>query len=147
MRSATSSRTATTARQACATCARTKHPWRTPRLGEGVEVAYVTTSAENRMPNEDVGVILDGHVATVELRRPPNNFIDVDLIAEIATALERLADEPQCRSIVLAAAGKHFCAGGNLKERLEKEARGEKFVPAARHPYREARRLVQTRKP
>ncbi|HZR02993.1 MAG TPA: enoyl-CoA hydratase/isomerase family protein, partial [Burkholderiales bacterium] len=89
----------------------------------------------------------EGHVAIVELRRPPNNFIDVDLIAGVATALEQLDDEPQCRSIVLAAAGKHFCAGGNLKQRLEAEARGEKFVPPARHPYKEAQRLVQTRKP
>ena len=99
------------------------------------------------MASEDVDVTLDGHVAVVEMRRPPNNFIDVDLIAGIATALENLDQEPQCRSIVLAAEGKHFCAGGNLKQRLETEARGEKFVAATRHPYKEARRLVQTRKP
>lgn len=99
------------------------------------------------MSAEDIGVSLEGHVAVVELRRPPNNFLDVDLIAGIATALERLDEEPQCRSIVLAAAGKHFCAGGNLKQRLEAEARGEAFVAPARHVYKEARRLVQTRKP
>jgi len=99
------------------------------------------------MASEDVGVVLDGHVAVVELRRPPNNFLDVDLIADLACALEELDRAPQCRSIVLAAAGKHFCAGGNLKQRLETETRGEKFVPAARHIYQEARRLAQTRKP
>ena len=99
------------------------------------------------MSSEDVGVTLDGHVAVVEMRRPPNNFVDVDLVAAIATALERLDEEPRCRAVVLAAEGKHFCAGGNLKQRLETEARGEKFVPAARHVYKEARRLVQTRKP
>jgi enoyl-CoA hydratase/carnithine racemase len=99
------------------------------------------------MPFEDIGVSLDGHVATVELRRPPNNFIDIDLIANLATELERLDTEPQCRSIVLAAAGKHFCAGGNLKQRLEVEARGETFVAPTRHIYKEARRLVATRKP
>jgi len=99
------------------------------------------------MGSEDVGVTLDGHVAVVEVRRPPNNFLDVDLIAELAAALEQLDQEARCRSIVLAAAGKHFCAGGNLKQRLETEERGEKFVPAARHIYQEARRLVQTRKP
>lgn len=99
------------------------------------------------MSHEDISVTLEGHVAVVELRRPPNNFLDVDLIAGLATELERLDQEPQCRSIVLAAAGKHFCAGGNLKQRLEVEARGEKFVAPARHIYKEARRLVQTRKP
>lgn len=99
------------------------------------------------MSREDIGVTLDGHVAVVELRRPPNNFLDVELIAELASVLERLDDEPQCRSIVLASAGKHFCAGGNLKQRLEAEARGEVVVPPTRHIYKEARRLVETRKP
>ena len=110
-------------------------------------MAEPQAQAEQATPAEDVDVTLEGHVATIELRRPPNNFMDVDLIAAIATALERLDQEPACRSIVLAAAGKHFCAGGNLKQRLEVEARGEKFVPPTRHPYKEARRLVATRKP
>lgn len=95
----------------------------------------------------DVGVDLDGHVAVVELRRPPNNFVDVDLFADIATALERLDEMPQCRSVVLAAQGKHFCAGGNLQKRLDVEATGKKFVAPGRHPYKEARRIVATRKP
>lgn len=99
------------------------------------------------MSFEDIGVELDGHVAVVEMRRPPNNFIDVDLLDHLATSLEELDRDPQCRAVVLAAAGKHFCAGGNLKQRLETEARGEKFVPAKRHVYKEARRLIATRKP
>jgi len=99
------------------------------------------------MAVEDIGVTMDGHVAIVELQRPPNNYVDVDLLGNLATALEALDRDPQCRSVVLAAAGKHFCAGGNLKQRLESEARGEKFVPAKRHPYKEARRLMATRKP
>lgn len=102
---------------------------------------------DNGMSSSDIGVALDGHVAVVELRRPPNNFLDVDLIANLASELERLDEEPQCRSIVLAAEGKHFCAGGNLKQRLEAEARGDAFVPPTRHIYKEARRLVETRKP
>ena len=96
---------------------------------------------------DDIGVEIDGHVAVIEMRRPPNNFLDVELLGNLATILEELDRDAQCRAVVLAAAGKHFCAGGNLKQRLEVEARGEKFVPAKRHPYKEARRLVSTRKP
>ena len=96
---------------------------------------------------EDIGVERDGHVAVVEIRRPPNNFLDVELLGNLATTLEELDRDPACRAVVLAAQGKHFCAGGNLKQRLEAEARGEKFVPAQRHPYKEARRLIATRKP
>lgn len=97
--------------------------------------------------SDNVGVMLQDHVAIVELRRPPNNFIDVDAVGDIATALEELDENPVCRAVVLAAAGKHFCAGGDLKHRLEVEAAGQSFVPAMRHVYKEARRLVQTRKP
>ncbi len=71
------------------------------------------------MGNEEIGVSIDGHVATVELRRPPNNFLDVDLISNLASVLEALDDDMQCRSVVLAAAGKHFCAGANLKKRVD----------------------------
>jgi len=99
------------------------------------------------MAFEDIGVEQDGHVAVIEIRRPPNNFLDVELLGNLATTLEELDLDPQCRAIVLAAQGKHFCAGGNLQQRLETEARGEKFVPAKRHVYKEARRLIATRKP
>ena len=99
------------------------------------------------MTEKEIGVSIDGHVATVELRRPPNNFLDIDLIGELASALEVLDEDNNCRSIVLAAAGKHFCAGANLKKRVDDEAAGKKQVTQPRHLYHEAQRLVQTRKP
>ena len=52
---------------------------------------------------KEIGVSLDGMVATVEIRRPPNNFFDAVLIAEIGEAFERLDADPACRAIVLAA--------------------------------------------
>ncbi|HTD90496.1 MAG TPA: enoyl-CoA hydratase/isomerase family protein, partial [Burkholderiales bacterium] len=99
------------------------------------------------MSHEEVGVSIDGHVATVELRRPPNNFLDVEFIGHLASALEALDKNSNCRSIVLAAAGKHFCAGANLKKRVDDEAAGKKMVTQPRHLYHEAQRLVQTKKP
>ena len=99
------------------------------------------------MSNEEIGVSIDGHVATVEIRRPPNNFLDVGLIADLANALEKLDDERSVRAIVLAAAGKHFCAGANLKKRVDDEAAGKQAVTWPRHLYHEAQRLVATRKP
>ena len=99
------------------------------------------------MSNEEIGVTIDGHVATVEIRRPPNNFLDVGLIADLANALEKLDDERSVRAIVLAAEGKHFCAGANLKKRVDDEAAGKQAVTWPRHLYHEAQRLVATRKP
>ena len=99
------------------------------------------------MSNEEVGVSIDGHVATVELQRAPNNFLDIDLIAELATVLEGLDRDINVRSVVLASAGKHFSAGANLKKRLDDQAAGRPLPPPGRHLYHEAQRLVATRKP
>jgi enoyl-CoA hydratase/carnithine racemase len=105
------------------------------------------TKEKNRMSDEEIGLSVEGPVATVELRRPPNNFLDADLIASLATVLERLDDDANVRSIVLAAAGKHFSAGANLRKRIDDEAAGKQQAARPRHLYHEAQRLVQTRKP
>ena len=74
-------------------------------------------------PFKDIGVEMDGHVATIEIRRPPHNFFDIALIQEIASALEALDDNPEVRAVVLAADGKSFCAGANFGDgsTLDKE--------------------------
>ena len=68
----------------------------------------------------DVEVRVDSStfVATVEIRRPPNNFFDVALIRSLADAYESLdADPAACRAIVLCSEGKHFCAGADFTGR------------------------------
>ena len=99
------------------------------------------------MGTEEIGVSIEGHVATVELKRPPNNFLDAELIANLASALEALDEDRNCRSIVLASEGKHFSAGANLKRRIEQDPSGKQQPAWPRHLYHEAQRLVQTRKP
>ncbi len=81
----------------------------------------------------DVG---DDHVANVEIDRPPNNYFDAALIADLATVLETL-DESDCRVVVLAANGKHFCAGASLGGSGDSGAMGA----AGRHLYDEAVRV------
>jgi 2-(1,2-epoxy-1,2-dihydrophenyl)acetyl-CoA isomerase len=56
------------------------------------------------------------HVATVEFRRPPDNYFDADLIASLADAYE-WADATGARAIVLCSEGKHFCAGADFTGR------------------------------
>ncbi len=92
----------------------------------------------------DIGVATAGHVATVEIRRPPNNFFDNALIAEIAAAFEALDGDPQCRAIVLAAQGKAFCAGADFANRPDVATAGE---GGTKHLYKEATRLFRIRKP
>ena len=95
----------------------------------------------------DVGVELKDRVGTVEMRRPPNNFFDNALIAQIGDAFDALDRDPQCRAIVLAAEGKAFCAGADFSNRPLTGALGEGPDGVARHLYKEATRLFRTRKP
>ncbi|MDQ2801749.1 MAG: enoyl-CoA hydratase/isomerase family protein [Pseudomonadota bacterium] len=94
---------------------------------------------------EFIGVQLRGFIAEVEIRRPPNNHVSVPLIAELATALERLDGEPACRAVVLCSEGKHFCAGADL---VARGADGrDPAEQGGRHLYKEAVRLWRTGKP
>jgi 2-(1,2-epoxy-1,2-dihydrophenyl)acetyl-CoA isomerase len=72
---------------------------------------------------QDVGVDRDGHVAVMEIRRPPNNFFDVALIGAIADGLDELAADG-CRAVVLASEGRHFCAGADFGGGRERGAAG-----------------------
>jgi enoyl-CoA hydratase/carnithine racemase len=96
----------------------------------------------------EIGVSLDGMVATVEIRRPPNNFFDALLISEIATAFERLDADLECRAIVLAAEGRHFCAGADFAKRVDTgTVRESTRSGAGKHLYKEAARLFRAAKP
>lgn len=94
----------------------------------------------------DVFVGQDGHVALIEIRRPPNNFFDQILLADIADALEALDRDPKCRAVVLAAQGKSFCAGADLARGnpLVQEGAARKLAP---HLYLEAARMFRSKKP
>jgi enoyl-CoA hydratase/carnithine racemase len=97
---------------------------------------------------KEIGVSLDGMVATVEMRRPPHNFFDSALIAEIGEAFERLEEDPACRTIVLAAEGRSFCAGADFSKRMDTGTVQESARSGAgRHLYKEAIRLFRTKKP
>src|SRR5439155_2698871 len=95
----------------------------------------------------EIGVSLDGMVATVEMRRPPHNFFDSLLIAEIGEAFERLDADPACRAIVLAAEGRSFCAGADFSKRVDTGTVQEAARSGAGGDlYKEAMRLFRTRK-
>jgi enoyl-CoA hydratase/carnithine racemase len=85
------------------------------------------------------------HVAIVEFARPPQNFFNLALIREIADAVEALDRDDGCRAIVLAAAGKVFCAG------MDFDAPGSRDLAGGERPghhlYKEARRLIAAGKP
>jgi enoyl-CoA hydratase/carnithine racemase len=93
----------------------------------------------------DVGVSVgDDHVATVTLRRPPDNYFDAALIASLADAYEAVDADDRCRAIVLAGEGRHFCAGAALGV---KGGNPITDAPGGRHLYDEAVRLFSAATP
>jgi enoyl-CoA hydratase/carnithine racemase len=79
----------------------------------------------------------DHHVAVVTMHRPPANFFDLNMILQLADALEELGDG-DCRAAVLASEGRHFCAGANFGDGGPVDREG-----TARSLYREALRLFR----
>jgi len=94
---------------------------------------------------EHIAATVEGLIGIIEVRRGPNNFVDTDMVGEIADVLEEWDRSIDPRAIVLCAEGKHFCAGADFGSRgPDGVARGTK---RGRHLYKEAQRLWRTKKP
>jgi enoyl-CoA hydratase/carnithine racemase len=87
--------------------------------------------------SKDVGIEIVGHVAVVEMRRPPYNYFDLELMRTLGQVFEDIDQDPALRAIVLCAQGSAFCAGADFN------------TPGgpSREVYPEAARLFATRKP
>ncbi|MCM2346280.1 MAG: enoyl-CoA hydratase/isomerase family protein [Acidovorax soli] len=100
------------------------------------------------MSNTPVQAILtsrDGHVATIELNRPPHNFFDVEMIAQIADELDRLEADKRCRVVLLQASGSAFCAGADFSKR--NDIREDRSASRINPIYQEALRIFSFGKP
>ncbi len=98
----------------------------------------------------DIGVTLDGHVAVVEIQRPPHNFFDFSLIGQIADAFDACDAHADVRAIVLAAQGKSFCAGANFgsgDDEGDDAFSEEGFNTVTHRLYSEGVRLFRARTP
>ena len=87
----------------------------------------------------DVAVTVDTHhVALAEIRRPPDNFFDVALIAALADAYDWLGADAAVRVVVLCSEGKNFCAGADFTGRsgqarpVSADGAGQLYEQAAR---------------
>ena len=92
----------------------------------------------------EVSVRRDGAVALLEIDRPPFNFVSVELMRDLADALEAVDQERELRASVLAAAGKSFCAGADL---ASPTGVGGSGMEAINPLYVQAVRLFSANKP
>jgi enoyl-CoA hydratase/carnithine racemase len=98
------------------------------------------------MTSTDLHVSTAGHVATIEIRRPPLNFFDLDLIRRIADELDRIDADDNCRAVVLCADGKAFCAGANFNASAQEATKDSKRKNSG-ELYVEAVRIFRNKKP
>lgn len=56
-------------------------------------------------------------IRVLVLDRPPVNALGRELVDDLFTACDTLREDTQARCVVVRSAGKHFCAGADLKER------------------------------
>ena len=72
------------------------------------------------------------HVAIVTLVRPPVNALGRDIREAMLRVFDRLEGEADTRSIVLAAEGRVFCAGADIKEKSAEAGIAGDYVRANR---------------
>ncbi len=92
----------------------------------------------------EVSLQRDGHVALVEIDRPPHNHASIELMRNLADALADIDTERELRASVLMSAGKSFCAGADLVARSTAVANG---IDRVNSLYVEAVRLFSAKKP
>jgi enoyl-CoA hydratase len=77
------------------------------------------------MANVEV-LSIEPHITVIRLNRPDRlNAITFELTAELHDALDQVADDVDCKVVVLTGAGRGFCAGLDLKDFGTPPASGE----------------------
>jgi len=82
------------------------------------------------------------HVTVVELSRPPHNFVDVNVMRELAEAFAQCDADDECRAVLLCSGVGTFCAGADFS--------GAERGSVANDPsafYAQAMKLYRNRKP
>ena len=91
----------------------------------------------------DVRISRDGNVGIAEICRPPHNYFNKPMIAELADAFEAFDRDPSIRAVLLAADGRNVCAGADFSS----PARDTVGDAGGGHLYQQAVRLFRTAKP
>ena len=79
-------------------------------------------------------------ICTLTMNRPQQmNLLTSEMLAALQSAFDSLHDDPKVRVVILAAAGKGFCAGHDLKE-----IRALKELPKIEQLFGQCSRMMQT---
>lgn len=89
-------------------------------------MARQVTGVDGRLTNGGIAVAVEGPVMTIRLDRPERlNALTPEMHHALQAAFDRLAADPSLRVGILAANGRAFCVGSDLKAAAERRSRGE----------------------
>ena len=71
---------------------------------------------------KELNLNFNNHTLWIELNRPESsNAFSIEMIKDLVGTLYTADEDNKVRSIVITGAGKHFCAGGDVKDMQSKQ--------------------------
>jgi len=98
----------------------------------------------NMSPNHPVGAQREGPVLRLTLQSPPANVLSVEVMESLQFELDSARDESAIRVIVIAAAGKLFSAGHDLKEMTSHRGDSDRGRAFFEQTFARCSRLMQS---
>jgi enoyl-CoA hydratase/carnithine racemase len=99
------------------------------------------------MATEFIRCDVKDHVAVVTMDRPPVNAVNAQFNEELTRVFDTLSDRDDVRAAVLTGAGKSFCAGADIKARLERAPEPGDFWQHSRRVREAFHAIVECRVP
>jgi enoyl-CoA hydratase len=99
------------------------------------------------MDNEIIRCEVQDFVAVVTMDRPPVNAVNAQFLEEMMRTFDSLSDREDVRAAVLTGAGKVFCAGADIKARLEREPQPGDFWQHSRRAREAFHSILECRVP
>jgi len=111
-------------------------------MGGGPQPSGIETMKSSY--GDTVSARVEGHVAVLEFSRPPHNFASVELMRDLADALDDVDADQSLRTSVVVSTGKSFCAGADL---ASPSGIGGDGMSGISPLYHQAVRLFSAKKP
>src|SRR5262245_19266861 len=82
---------------------------------------------KDAMETEFIKCDVRDYIAQVTIDRPPVNAVNAQLLSEVMQVFDALSDREDVRVAIFTGAGRMFCAGADIKARLEREPQAGDF--------------------
>ncbi len=99
------------------------------------------------METEVIKCEVADHIALVTMDRPPVNAVNAQFHEELMRVFDALSDREDVRAAILTGAGKMFCAGADIKARLEREPQPGDFWQHSRRAREAFHSILECRVP